>query len=404
MLAERFYMSSILAAGLIMLSGVALGRVAAGLGVSSVVGYLLAGITLGYAWPGIGSAITPAGAAFAAEMGLALIAFVVGGELEARRVRSLPRGAVSIAFAQASLCMAAVLAAAVITGEPPALGLALGAIAAATAPSTTIMIIRRHKADGPLTRMLLSVVAVDDAVCIMLYAVAVSVARALPIAGAPQSVLGVVGVFLWELAGSVMVGVVVGIALGYFVKYARGGDELVVIVVGAVLLAAGLGSRMHVSPIISCLVLGATLTNLVMGSRKLFATIDRFSPPVYVLLFALAGVGCNFRMLAASISFFALYLVARVGGKVMGSFLAALAAQASSAVRLRIGLSLLPQAGLAAGLTVAAGVALPDHGSMLASMVVPGILLFEAVGPFLLATCLKKAGEAHDGDPAPAEA
>jgi Kef-type K+ transport system membrane component KefB len=238
----------------------------------------------------------------------------------------------------------------------------------------------------------------------MLYAVAVSVARALPIAGAPQSVLGVVGVFLWELAGSVMVGVVVGIALGYFVKYARGGDELVVIVVGAVLLAAGLGSRMHVSPIISCLVLGATLTNLVMGSRKLFATIDRFSPPVYVLLFALAGVGCNFRMLAASISFFALYLVARVGGKVMGSFLAALAAQASSAVRLRIGLSLLPQAGLAAGLTVAAGVALPDHGSMLASMVVPGILLFEAVGPFLLATCLKKAGEAHDGDPAPAEA
>jgi Kef-type K+ transport system membrane component KefB len=397
-------MSSILAAGLIMLSGVALGRVAAALGISSVVGYLLAGITLGHAWPGIGVAITSAGTAFAAEMGLSLIAFVVGGELEARRIRSLPRGAVSIAFAQASLCMAAVLAAAAIAGKPPALGLVLGAIAAATAPSTTIMIIRRHKADGPLTRMLLSVVAVDDAVCIMLYAVAVSVARALSVAGASQSVLGVAGVFVWELAGSVMVGVVVGIALGYFVKYARGGDELVVIVVGAVLLAAGLGSRMHVSPIISCLVLGATLTNLVMGSRKLFATIDRFSPPVYVLLFALAGVGCNFRSLAASISFFALYLVARVGGKAVGSFLAALAAQTSAAVRLRIGLSLLPQAGLAAGLTVAAGVALPDHRSMLASIVVPGILLFEAVGPFLLVTCLKKAGEAHDGDPAPAEA
>jgi len=386
------------------LSGVALGRVAAALGISSVVGYLLAGITLGHAWPGIGVAITSAGTAFAAEMGLSLIAFVVGGELEARRIRSLPRGAVSIAFAQASLCMAAVLAAAAIAGKPPALGLVLGAIAAATAPSTTIMIIRRHKADGPLTRMLLSVVAVDDAVCIMLYAVAVSVARALSVAGASQSVLGVAGVFVWELAGSVMVGVVVGIALGYFVKYARGGDELVVIVVGAVLLAAGLGSRMHVSPIISCLVLGATLTNLVMGSRKLFATIDRFSPPVYVLLFALAGVGCNFRSLAASISFFALYLVARVGGKAVGSFLAALAAQTSAAVRLRIGLSLLPQAGLAAGLTVAAGVALPDHRSMLASIVVPGILLFEAVGPFLLVTCLKKAGEAHDGDPTPAEA
>ena len=397
-------MSSILAVGLVMLSGVALGHVAAALGVSSVVGYLLAGITLGHAWPGIGGAITPAGTAFAAEMGLSLIAFVVGGELEARRIRSLPRGAVGIAFAQASLCMAAVLAAAAIAGKPPALGLVLGAIAAATAPSTTIMIIRRQKADGPLTRMLLSVVAVDDAVCIMLYAVAVSVARALPVAGASQSVTGVAGVFLWELVGSVMVGVVVGIALGYFVKYARGGDELVVIVVGAVLLASGLGSRMHVSPIISCLVLGATLTNLVTGSRKLFATIDRFSPPVYVLLFALAGVGCNFRSLADSSMFFGLYLLARVGGKAIGSFMAALAAQTGAAVRLRIGLSLLPQAGLAAGLTVAAGVALPDHRSMLASIVVPGILLFEAVGPSLLATCLKKAGEARNGDPSPAEA
>ncbi len=397
-------MSSILAAGLIMLSSVALGRVAASFGVSSVVGYLLAGVTLGHAWPGIGDAITPAGAAFAAEMGLSLIAFVVGGELEARRIRSLPRGAVSIAFAQAILCMAAVLGAAAVAGKPPALGLALGAIAAATAPSTTIMIIRRHKADGPLTRMLLSVVAVDDAVCIMLYAVAVSVARALPVAGASQSVAGVAGVFLWELAGSVTVGVVIGIALGYFVKYARGGDELVVIVLGSVLLAAGLGSRMHVSPIISCLVLGTTLSNLVMGSRKLFATIDRFSPPVYVLLFALAGVGCNFKSLATWISFFGLYLVARVAGKVVGSFFAAGAAQTSSVVRRRIGLSLLPQAGLAAGLTVAAGVALPDHRSMLASIVVPGILLFEAIGPPLLATCLKSAGEVHEGDPAPAEA
>jgi Kef-type K+ transport system membrane component KefB len=161
---------------------------------------------------------------------------------------------------------------------------------------------------------------------------------------------------------------------------------------------------MHVSPIISCLVLGATLTNLVTGSRKLFATIDRFSPPVYVLLFALAGVGCNFRSLADSSMFFGLYLLARVGGKAIGSFMAALAAQTGAAVRLRIGLSLLPQAGLAAGLTVAAGVALPDHRSMLASIVVPGILLFEAVGPSLLATCLKKAGEARDGDPTPAEA
>ena len=396
-------MSSILAVGLIMLSGVALGRAAAGFGVSSVVGYLLAGVTLGHVWPGIADAITPAGAAFASEVGLSLIAFVVGGELEARRVRSLPRGAIGIAFGQAVGCILAVVAASAMAGKPLGFGLALGAIAAATAPSTTIMIIRRHKADGPLTRMLLSVVAMDDAVCILLYAVSVSVARALPVAGAPQSIAGVAGVVLWELAGSVMVGVVIGIALGYFVKYARGGDELVIIVVGSVLLAAGLGARMHVSPLISCLVLGATLSNLVMGSRKLFATIDRFSPPVYVVLFALAGVGCSFKSLAGSISLFALYLAARVIGKALGSSFAARTLQTSPIVHRHIGVSLLPQAGLAAGLTVAAGVALPDYRSMLASVVVPGILVFEAIGPALLAASLGRSGEIHAGDSATAQ-
>lgn len=397
-------MSIILAVGLIMLSSVAAGRAATALGVSSVIGYLLAGVTVGHVWPSIVQAVTPAGAAFAAELGLSLIAFVVGGELESRRIRSLPKGAVGIAFAQAVACAAAVVGASVVAGKPAGLGLALGAIAAATAPSTTIMIIRKHKADGPLTRMLLSVVAVDDAVCIVLYAIAISVARALPVAGAPQSAVGVAGVFLWELIGSVMVGVVVGIALGYFVKYARGGDELVVIVVGSVLLAAGLGSRMHVSPIISCLVLGVTLSNLVMGSRKLFSSVDRFSPPVYVLLFALAGVGCSFRSLAASITFFALYVLARVAGKAAGASFAAWAAKASPAVRRHIGLSLLPQAGLAAGLTVAAGVALPDYGSMIASIVVPGILVFEAIGPGMLVMSLGRACELPKGDQAPAEA
>lgn len=398
-------MSSILAAGLIMLGGVAFGRVAASFGVSSVVGYLLAGVTLGHVWPGIADAITPAGVAFASEMGLALIAFVVGGELEARRVRSLPRGAIGIAFAQAIGCVLAVVAVSSMVGQPLRLGLALGSIAAATAPSTTIMIIRRHKAEGPLTRMLLSVVAMDDAVCILLYAVAVSVARALPVAGAPpQSMAGMAGVFLWELAGSVLVGIIVGIALGYFVKYARGGDELVIIVVGSVLLTAGLGARMHVSPLISCLVLGATLSNLVMGSRKLFATVDRFSPPVYVVLFALAGVACSFRSLAGSISLFAFYLGARVVGKALGSCVAAWAMGTSPMVRRRIGISLLPQAGLAAGLAVAAGVALPDHRSMLASLVVPGILVFEAMGPALLSTSLRRSGEIRAGDSAPAEA
>jgi len=392
-------MNSVLAISLLMLSGVVAGRVVVGWGLSSVVGYLIAGIAIGQIWPSIVEVITPVGVSFAAEVGLALIAFVVGGELEADRVRSLPRGVVGIAFMQAIGCIVAVVTACMWLGQPLGFGLVLGAIAAATAPSTTIMITRKYRSDGPLTNALLSVVAIDDAVCILLYAIAVAVARALPDGIMSQSPSGVFGVFLWELLGAVLVGVVVGIAMGFFIKYVRGADELVVVVVGAVLLAAGLASRMHVSPLISSLVLGATVSNLVVGSRRLFASADRFSPPIYVTLFCLAGVGCSFNTLFSSLGLFAAYVVARVAGKVIGAGVASGLSGVGGQIGRHIGLSLLPQAGLAAGLTVAAGVALPDHYQMLASIIVPGMLLFEAVGPPLVAGSLRIAGEIHIGEP-----
>jgi Kef-type K+ transport system membrane component KefB len=303
-----------------------------------------------------------------------------------------------IAFMQAIGCILAVVTACMWLDQPLGFGLVLGAIAAATAPSTTIMITRKYRSDGPLTNALLSVVAIDDAVCILLYAIAVAVARALPDGIMSQSPSGVFGVFLWELLGAVLVGVVVGIAMGFFIKYVRGADELVVVVVGAVLLAAGLASRMHVSPLISSLVLGATVSNLVVGSRRLFASADRFSPPIYVTLFCLAGVGCSFNALSSSLGLFTAYVIARVAGKVIGAGIASGLAGVGRQIGSNIGLSLLPQAGLAAGLTVAAGVALPDHYQMLASIIVPGMLFFEAVGPPLVARSLRIAGEIHTGE------
>ncbi|NLH86692.1 MAG: hypothetical protein GX460_00635 [Firmicutes bacterium] len=392
-------MNSVLAISLLMLSGVVAGRVVVGWGLSSVVGYLLAGIAIGQIWPGIVGVITPAGVAFASSVGLALIAFVVGGELEVGNLRSLPRGVIGIACMQAIGCMAAVVGVCVWVGQPLSFGLVLGAIAGATAPSTTIMITRKYRTEGPLTRALLSVVAVNDAVCLILYAVSVAVARALPDGIASQSASGVFGVFLWELFGAVVVGAVVGIAMGFFIKYVRGADELVVVVVSSVLLTAGLSSRMYVSPMISCLVLGATISNMVVGSRRLFSSADRFSPPIYVMLFCLAGVGCSFDALSGSLGLFVAYVVARVLGKVVGAGAASGLAGVGGRIGRYMGLSLLPQAGLAAGLTVAAGVALPGHYRMLASIVIPGMLLFETVGPPLILMSLRATGEMSVEDP-----
>ncbi|MEA4882544.1 MAG: cation:proton antiporter [Clostridia bacterium] len=386
-------MSSVLAIGVLMLSGLAVGRIASGSGLSSVIGYLVAGLVLGHAWPGLGGSISAAGAGFVAEIGLALITFVIGGELEVERLRALPRSVVGITVAQAVGSLAAVAGAAHLLGQPTGLGLILGAIAAATAPSTTIMIARKQKSEGPLTQALVSVVAMNDSVCILMYAMAIAVARALPDGVVSRTLTGVIGISAWEVLGSAVVGVVVGIALGFFVKYARGADELIVIVLGSILLTSGLSGRMHVSPIIASLVLGVTVSNLVVGSRKVFAAVDRFSPPIYVLLFCLAGVPVRFRSLWAALGFFLAYVVARALGKVVGVWISAALSGADRGVRRYLGVSLLPQAGLAAALAVAACAALPEQSEMIASMVIPGVLLFEAIGPAIVVMSLKKAGE-----------
>lgn len=390
-------MSSILAIGLIMLAGVASGRAAVNFGVSSAVGYLFAGLAVGQVLPGVMSALTPLGMGLASDIGLALIAFVVGGELESERVRTLPRGVMRIAIIQAVTCVVLVTGVTVLLGRPLELGLVLGSIAAATAPASTIMIVRRTGARGPLTSTLLSVVAIDDVVCIVIYAIAAAGARAIPDWTISQSAAGVVGVFLWELLGAILVGAVIGIALGYFVRCARGGDELVVITVGAILLTAGIAGRMHASPLVSCLVLGATISNLVVGSRKLFASVDSFSPPIYVLVFSLAGVSFSFGELRSGVILFAAYAIMRAAGKIVGAGFAAALSGADSSVSRFIGMSLLPQAGLAAGLVVAAGVALPDYRALLTSIVLPGVFLFELVGLRLVERCLVQAGEAKAG-------
>jgi Kef-type K+ transport system membrane component KefB len=389
-------MSSILAIGIVMLAGAAGGASAAAFGMSSVAGYVFAGLLVGQIWPGALAAVTPAGMATVAYLGLALIAFVVGGELEVSRLRVLPKGALAIALGQAVACVVLVTGVTVALGYGLELGMVLGAVAAATSPASTIMVTRRLRAGGPLTNALLSVVAINDAVCLLLFGVVISVARALPDWTISRSVAGMAGIVLWEVFGSILVGAVVGMAMAFFIRQVKG-DDLVVVLAGAVILTAGLSDRMHTSPLIACVFFGLVAANLVVGSRRLFAAIDRFSAPMYILVLSLSGVAFDLRTLLSGLALLVGYILARTAGKVVGSGLAATLVRAEHRVGSTIGLSLLPQAGLAAGLVVAAGAALPEQSAMIASIVVPGVLAFEAIGLRAMRACLAKAGEARGG-------
>ena len=156
-----------------------------------------------------------------------------------------------------------------------------------------------------------------------------------------QSLLGMAGIVLWEIFGSLLVGSVAGSPLR-LIRQVRGGDELTVVLVGAVLLASGLSDRMHTSPVIACLVFGAVVTNLVMGSRRLFAAIDRFSAPLYVLVLARAGVTVQTGQVLGAGVLLAAYVAMRVVGKVSGAGLAGRFVQAEASVRRFLGCASRP--------------------------------------------------------------
>lgn len=385
-------MSSILVIGIIMLAGAAGGAAASAFGMSSAAGYVFAGLLVGQVWPGALAAVTPGGMALVADLGLALIAFVVGGELELSRLKVLPRGALAIALGQAIACVILVCGVTVLLGHSLEVGLVLGAIAAATSPASTILVTRRLRAGGPLTNALLSVVAINDAVCLLLFGVVIAVARALPDWAMSQSIAGMAGIVLWEVFGSILVGAVVGIAMAFFIRQVKG-DDLVVVLAGAVILTAGLSDRMHTSPLIACVFFGLVAANLVLGSRRLFAAIDRFSAPLYVLVLSLAGVAFDGGTALTGTALLAGYMLARTAGKAVGSGLAATIVRAEHRVGSTIGFALLPQAGLAAGLVAAAGAALPEHSAMIASVAVPGVLAFEIIGLRAVHACLARSGE-----------
>jgi Kef-type K+ transport system membrane component KefB len=336
-------------------------------------------------------------------LALGFIGFMIGGELRGNIFKKYGKQFFIILFSQgigAFLLVATGVSALAwsITGDlfvSIAMGLVLGAIASATAPAATVNVLWEYKTRGPLTAAVLAIVALDDALALLLYRGAATGAKALMGAGG-ETVLNTVVLLLGEIAGAVLLGFLAGLMLYFLFKFVRADDKILGFTISTLLLVVGISMIPKIDPILPAMTLGITIANLLpRQSKGAFKLVEKFSPPVYISFFVLAGAHMEFSRVDVWVVVMVLvFVLLRVAGKVLGSWLGAKYSAAPEAVRKYIGICLLPQAGVAIGLAILAGQQFnTELGKTIIMVVMTATFVMEIVGPMLVKMGVKKAGE-----------
>ncbi len=276
-----------------------------------------------------------------------------------------------------------------------AMGLVLGAIASATAPAATVNVLWEYKTRGPLTATVLAIVALDDALALLLYRGAATGAKALMGTG-QSSVLGATFLLLSEIIGAVVLGFLAGVLLYFLLKFVRAEDKILEFALASLLLVVGISVILKIDPILPAMTLGISLANLMpRRSKGTFELVEKFAPPIYVSFFVLAGAHIEFSKLALPmVAMIAVYLLCRVAGKTAGAWFGAGYSHAPAVVRKYLGICLQSQAGVAIGLAILANHQFAaDLGHIIIMVVMTATFVTEIVGPMLVKVGVKKAGE-----------
>lgn len=396
------YLNIIMLFGVIVLGGTLGARIAQKFNVPQVVGCIIVGVIFGEGFGLIEAENIEVLEPFT-MFALGLIGFMIGGELRADVFKKYGRQFFIILFSQG---IGAFLLAAVGTSvlgwfmthniyTSIAMGLVLGAIASATAPAATVNVLWEFKTRGPLTAAILAIVALDDALALLLYRAAATGAQALIGTGA-GSVWGATLLLFGEIVGAVLLGFLAGVALYFLLKFVRAEDKILGFSIAALLLVVGVSIIPGIDPILPAMTFGITIANLARRrSKSTFSLVRKFSPPIYTAFFVLAGAHMNFSHMSWWIvAMIVVYALARAGGKIYGSNLGARFAKAPAVVQNYLGLCLLPQAGVAIGLAILASKQFGgEFNNMIIMVVMTATFLMEIVGPVCVKIGVKKAGE-----------
>lgn len=384
-------MNVLLTIGIAMAAGLLVSRLARLVKLPNVTAFLVAGLVIG---PCVGRIITEEQAAsmnVISEAALGFIAYAIGGEFKLSYLKKIGKAPLTITFFQGMTTALCVDVGLIVLGVPVPEALLLGAIALATAPAATLMVVRQYKANGPVTQMLLPVVAMDDALGLMVFSISSSVAAAL--LGGEMTVQSMLVAPLAEIVGSLALGSALGFVLGYCSRFFASRGNKLALSIALVLSGVGLCDMWGLSSLLVCMMIGAVMVNISQQHEVLMEQCDRFTPPLFLLFFVLSGAQLDLTVLPVVGLTGICYLLLRSIGKWCGTMLGALCVHADQNIRKYLGLTLLPQAGVAIGMSQLVSIKFPALASQINTIVLAGVLVFELVGPIVTKLALTKAGE-----------
>ena len=407
---------------LALVAGLLASRVVKPLKLPAVTGYLIAGILIGPYCLGhlnlpegfdvIGMLHTTEGVeqlGIISKVALGFIAFAIGTEFEIKNLKKIGKQATVVGILQAVVTMIVVDAALIglhfLLGEdrfPLSVAIILGAIATATAPAATLMVVKQYKAKGPLTDILLPVVALDDAVGLVAFAVSFGVARALQ--SGKVDLISMLVEPLIEVVGSLLMGALLGALFTWVESFFQSNSKRLCLSLTFVLMSVSLSmlkfsiGDVHVgfSSLLVCMMLGTVFCNICKHADELMEKTDKWTMPIYILFFVLSGAELELSVLTSGIVVLigVVYILFRSLGKYVGAYSSAKMTGCNDNIVKYLGITLLPQAGVALGMSITVKEIMgAAEGSLVRNIILFSVLIYELVGPLLTKIALTRAGD-----------
>jgi len=326
------------------------------------------------------------------DVALVFIAFTIGAEFELKFLKKVGKAPVIIGVLEGLTATILVDVILLCIGTEVPMALCIGAIASATAAASTMMVVKQYKCRGPLTNTLLPVVAIDDAVALICYGISLAIAK-LVSGGVGDNVAFSIAKPFIEIIVSLLFGAVLGFALSLLCKLFTGRGNRLACTLAVLFLCLSICDKFDLSTLLACMMLGAVFANASSVSDKIFEPVDRLTPPIYMVFFILSGASLNIRIIPTLGIIGVIYVVFRVVGKSLGAYLGASICKCEPTVKKWMGLTLIPQEGVAIGLATLAENAFPEYGQTIKTVVLCGIIIYELIGPMVTKFALKKAGE-----------
>jgi Kef-type K+ transport system membrane component KefB len=387
-------MEILLYLGLAMIAGLLFTRLTRLVHLPNVTAYLIAGVLIG---PGVLNLVNSdavSSMSLITSTALGFIAFSIGDQFKLSTLRSIGKPALLITVLESVGAVILVDCVTMLCGFPKAMCVTLGALAASTAPAATLMVVRQYKADGPLTKMLLPVVAADDATGLIAYSISINIAIAM-VNNEAFSVYSTLLVPLMQIVAALGLGALFGFILGLSHRYFRSHTNRMSIAIALIFLAVALADKWGLSSLLMCMSIGAVYVNIRDDAERVLTSIDDWTYPLFMLFFVISGASLDLGSLPKVGLLGIIYVITRFTGKWIGSYIGACITKQPKVIKENIGFALMPQAGVAIGMATLALHQLPGYGAQVQTVILAATLIYELIGPIATKFALKRAGEIH---------